>query len=380
MSRVVDEIVIDPCLSTPSLVVDLDIISRQYKSFQNSLPGVEIFYAVKANPALPVIQRLREQASSFDAASIEEIKICLAAGVNPSRISFGNTVKKSVAIRQAHALGITLFAFDSIGELEKLADAAPGARVYCRLLVGNDGAEWPLSRKFGCEPQMAVDLMQSARAKGMEAWGLSFHVGSQQLRPQAWDSAIERAANVAARLREKGITIKSLNIGGGYPVEYSEPVPGITDFACAIRNSIKAHFKEHAPCVMAEPGRFLVAESGTLVSEVVLISRKSDTEDVRWTYLDIGRFGGLAETEGEAIRYQIHTLRDGGQDGPVIIAGPTCDSMDTLYQKSGYRLPLDLQTGDRVTLLATGAYTTSYASQGFNGFLPPGQIFMASKT
>jgi ornithine decarboxylase len=119
-----------------------------------------------------------------------------------------------------------------------------------------------------------------------------------------------------------------------------------------------------------EPGRFMVGDAGVVSAEVVLVSRKAKDDPVRWVYLDIGRFGGLAETEGEAIKYAFRTPHDGGVDGPVTIAGPTCDSTDTLYEKSNYRLPLALDCGDRVELLSTGAYVTTYASQAFNGFRP----------
>ncbi|MFC7543049.1 hypothetical protein ACFQU2_31270 [Siccirubricoccus deserti] len=130
------------------------------------------------------------------------------------------------------------------------------------------------------------------------------------------------------------------------------------------------HFGNALPEIVIEPGRFIVGDAGVVSAEVVLVSRKAKDDPVRWVYLDIGRFGGLAETEGEAIKYAFRTPHDGGAEGPVTIAGPTCDSTDTLYEKSNYRLPLALDSGDRVELLATGAYVTTYASQRFNGFAP----------
>jgi ornithine decarboxylase len=368
----------DRSFPTPCVAVDLDTVSSRHADFRQALPFADVFYAVKANPARPVLQRLVELGASFDAASIEEIRACLEAGAPPGRISFGNTVKKESSIAEACAHGIDLFAFDSAGELDKLVRLAPGARVYCRLLVGNDGAEWPLSRKFGCETDMAVELMALAARSGMVPYGLSFHVGSQQTHPAAWEPAIARAADVANQLHGRGVDIHALNIGGGYPARYRDPVPAIAIYGKAIASSLHRHFPRGLPAVMAEPGRSLVAEAGVLVSEVVLVSRKSEAEETRWVYIDIGRFGGLAETEGEAIRYEMRTVHDGGPDGPVIIAGPTCDSVDTLYQRSGYRMPLALAPGDRVILLCAGAYVTSYASQGFNGFPPPTEIYVDS--
>jgi ornithine decarboxylase len=348
----------------------VDRVAENYARLQAALPLARIYYAVKANPASPILERLTSLGSAFDAASFEEVEACLAAGARPDAISYGNTVKKASAIAAAHAAGITMFAFDSEPELLKLAKHAPGARVYCRILVENKGAEWPLSRKFGCELDMARDLMVRAGELGLDPYGISFHVGSQQTSTGAYGGAIARVAMLFTDLKEAGVKIRMVNLGGGYPVRYRQEVPGIDDFGAAIMGAMTKHFGNDLPEMVIEPGRFLVGDAGVVSSEVVLVSRKGKDDPVRWVYLDIGRFGGLAETEGEAIRYAIRTPHDGGADGPVTIAGPTCDSADTLYEKSHYRLPLALQDGDRVELLATGAYVTTYASQGFNGFRP----------
>jgi ornithine decarboxylase len=319
---------------------------------------------------MPILERLVGLGSSFDAASWEEIEACLAAGAAPSGISFGNTVKKEGAIKAAFDAGVTMFAFDSEAELKKLARSAPGARVYCRILVENKGAEWPLSRKFGCEAKMAVELMRKAAEWGMDPYGISFHVGSQQTTTDAYQAAIARVAMIFTDLREAGLNIRMVNLGGGYPVRYRQEVPGIDDFGAAIMGAMAEHFGNALPEIVVEPGRFMVGDAGVVESEVVLVSRKGEDDPVRWVYLDIGRFGGLAETEGESIRYAFRTPHDGSVEGPVTIAGPTCDSADTLYEKSNYRLPLALDCGDRVQLLSTGAYVTTYAAQSFNGFKP----------
>jgi ornithine decarboxylase len=334
------------------------------------MPLARIYYAVKANPAAPVLDRLVGLGSCFDAASFEEVEACLDAGAAPDSISYGNTVKKESAIRAAFARGVRMFAFDSEAELRKLARSAPGSRVYCRILVGNDGAEWPLSRKFGCEAEMARELMVLAGELGLDPFGLSFHVGSQQVNTASYEAAIAKVAMLFTDLREAGVKVRMVNLGGGYPVRYRQEVPEIDDIGAAIMGAMAEHFGNVLPDMVIEPGRFIVGDAGVVSSEVVLVSRKAKDDPVRWVYLDIGRFGGLAETEGEAIRYAFRTPRDGEAEGPVTIAGPTCDSTDTLYEKSNYRLPLSLDAGDRVELLATGAYVTSYASQFFNGFKP----------
>jgi ornithine decarboxylase len=356
--------------ATPCLVLDVDTVEQNYRRLLAALPLARVYYAVKANPGMPILERLAGLGSSFDAASWEEIEACLAAGAPAEHISFGNTVKKESAIKAAFAAGVTMFAFDSEPELRKLARSAPGARVYCRILVENKGAEWPLSRKFGCEAKMAVELMKKAADWGMDPYGISFHVGSQQTNTEAYQAAIGQVAMIFSDLRDAGVTLRMVNLGGGYPVRYRAEVPGIDDFGAAIMGAMAKHFGNALPEIVVEPGRFMVGDAGVVESEVVLVSRKGEDDPVRWVYLDIGRFGGLAETEGEAIRYAFRTPHDGAPEGPVTIAGPTCDSTDTLYEKSNYRLPLALDSGDRVQLLSTGAYVTTYASQAFNGFRP----------
>jgi len=356
--------------ATPCLVLDVDRVEANYRRLQSALPLARIYYAVKANPAAAILERLAGLGSCFDAASYEEVSAALDAGAAPDAVSYGNTVKKESAIRAAYARGVRMFAFDSEGELEKLARSAPGSRVYCRILVGNDGAEWPLSRKFGCEVEMARELMIRAGELGLDPFGLSFHVGSQQVHTAAYAAAIAKVAMLFTDLREAGVKVRMVNLGGGYPVRYRSEVPEIDDFGAAIMGAMAEHFGNALPDIVVEPGRFIAADAAVVSAEVVLVSRKSKDDPVRWVYLDIGRFGGLAETEGEAIKYAFRTPHDGGEDGPVTIAGPTCDSTDTLYEKSNYRLPSKLEPGDRIEILSAGAYVTTYASQGFNGFAP----------
>jgi ornithine decarboxylase len=360
----------DNAPATPCLVLDVDRVETNYRRLKAALPLARVYYAVKANPGLPILERLTGLGSSFDAASWEEVQSCLAAGARPDAISFGNTVKKVSAIRAAYEAGVRLFAFDSEPELRKLAQHAPGAKVYCRILVENKGAEWPLSRKFGCEAEMARELMVQARDWGLDPYGISFHVGSQQTTTGAYQAAIARVAMIFSDLRDAGVSLRMVNLGGGYPVRYRAAVPEIDAFGDAIMGAMVQHFGNDLPEMLIEPGRFMVGDAGVVSAEVVLVSRKAAEDPVRWVYLDIGRFGGLAETEGEAIKYVFRTPHDGTREGPVTIAGPTCDSTDTLYEKSNYRLPLALDCGDRVELMATGAYVTSYAAQSFNGFRP----------
>jgi len=263
-----------------------------------------------------------------------------------------------------------MFAFDSARELDKLARAAPGARVFCRILVACEGAEWPLSRKFGCAPEMAIDLLRKARDLGLDPYGVSFHVGSQQTDLGQWDGAVGTAAHMFSLLAEADINLRMINIGGGFPAHYSGEVPEIDRYAQAVMAAITRYFGNDLPEIIIEPGRSLVGDAGVIQSEVVLISEKGGADERRWVYLDVGKFNGLAETMDESIKYRIVTPGRGGSSGPVILAGPTCDSADILYEQTEYRLPFGLEVGDKIEILSAGAYTASYASVGFNGFSP----------
>jgi ornithine decarboxylase len=294
----------------------------------------------------------------------------LSAGATADRISFGNTIKKERDIATAFALGIRLFAVDAFEEVEKVSRAAPGARVFCRILCDGAGAEWPLSRKFGCEPSMATAVLDHARLYGLQPWGVSFHVGSQQPNTGAWDGALASAAQIFAEMAERGVELGMVNMGGGFPTRYLKDVPSAEAYGAAIHESLMRHFGNKMPETIIEPGRGMVGSAGTIKAEVILVSKKSDAETIRWVYLDIGKFGGLAETMDEAIRYPMKTIHDGGELAPCIVAGPTCDSADVLYEKTPYNLPLSLTVGDEVLIEGTGAYTTTYSAVAFNGFPP----------
>ena len=370
-----------PTIDTPYVVVDLDIVAERYDALRAALPIADVFYAVKANPAREILELVAERGGHFDVASPAEIEMCLAAGAAPSDISFGNTIKKQRDIAAAYAKGVRLFAFDSEDELRKLQESAPDATVFCRVLCDGSGADWPLSRKFGCEREEAIRLLLRAASSGMPI-GVSFHVGSQQRNVDAWDDALEQVAEIAEALGGHGHRLSVINVGGGFPGRYQDAMPPVAAYGKAITEALQRRLGMYAddfPRVIAEPGRYLVADAGVLQTEVVLVSKKHELEDRRWVYLDCGKFGGLAETMDEAIRYRLRTPYDAVAgahvpSGPVTIAGPTCDSADVLYEKSDYALPLALKAGDRIEILSTGAYTTTYSAVSFNGFAPLKQI------
>ncbi len=365
----------DNAYDGPILIVDREQVRENYLAFAKALPDTRVFYAVKANPAPEILSLLAELGSCFDTASVAEIDMALATGVSPERVSFGNTIKKERDVAAAYARGIRLFAVDCESEVEKIARAAPGSKVFCRILCDGAGADWPLSRKFGCEPGMAVGVLEHAHRLGLHAYGVSFHVGSQQADTGMWDGALAASAAIFRECAERGIQLSMVNMGGGFPTRYLKDVPAVGQYGNAIFEALRTHFGNRIPETIIEPGRGMVGNAGIIQSEVVLVSRKSNDEnDIRWVYLDIGKFGGLAETMDEAIRYPIRTRRDHDAKSPCVIAGPTCDSVDVLYEKVPYALPVSLSIGDTVLIEGTGAYTTTYSAVAFNGFDPLRQI------
>ncbi|MCJ8168495.1 type III PLP-dependent enzyme [Atopomonas sediminilitoris] len=356
---------------TPFVMIDTATIARAYDELENGFPFAKVFYAVKANPAAELIDLLRDKGSNFDIASIYELDKVMGRGVGPERISYGNTIKKARDIRYFYDKGVRLFATDSEPDLRNIAKAAPGSKVYVRILTeGATTADWPLSRKFGCQTDMAMDLLILARDLGLVPYGISFHVGSQQRDIGAWDAAIAKVKVIFERLKEEdGIELKMINMGGGFPANYITKTNDLATYSREITRFLKEDFGDELPEIILEPGRSLIANAGILVSEVVLVSRKSRTAVERWVFTDVGKFGGLIETMDEAIKFPIHTEKNGEME-EVVIAGPTCDSADIMYENYKYGLPLNLASGDRMYWLSTGAYTTSYSAVEFNGFPP----------
>jgi ornithine decarboxylase len=372
--RVLDPISdsLDRVAITPRLELDLAAVSRAFSAFRDALPEAEPAYAVKANPHPEVLALLAAGGASVDLASVGELDACLLAGVAPARMSWGNPVKKPADVRAAVAAGVTRFTTDAPADVDLLARLAPGAAVTVRIGADDAGSATPFAGKFGVSPDEAAALLTRAHDAGLRPHGLGFHPGSQQTDPDAWRRGIAAAARAVERF---GGPVAELNVGGGFPTCHGAgPVPDLTACADAIRGALAAHAAVSGvgtwrPHLVAEPGRVLVAEAGVLVAEVVLVAERAGH---RWVYLDVGRYQGLAETEGEMIVYRLRTPGhpSDAARGPVVLAGPTCDGDDVLYRRADVRLPLDLAPGDVVEFLGAGAYTASYASVGFNG-LPP---------
>ena len=299
----------------PCLVLDLDVVRENYTAFAKSLPDTRVFYAVKANPAPEILKVLAEMGSSFDVASIVETQAVLAAGATPDRISYGNTIKKESEIAAALKLGITMFAVDCEAEVEKIARAAPGSRVICRIHCDGTGSEWPLSRKFGCEPDYATDILELAHKNGLVAYGISFHVGSQQHNVEAWDRALASAAAIFRSCAERGIFLSMVNLGGGFPAKYLRKTPKLESYGKAIFRALRRHFGNNIPETIIEPGRGLVGNAGMIEAEVVLIAKRnagrrralglSRYRQVPWTRRNHRRVDPLSDP------HQARSRRDG---------------------------------------------------------------------
>jgi ornithine decarboxylase len=352
---------------TPCLVVDTDVVAARAADFRAAFPGALVRYAVKANPAPPVLDALVAAGAGFDVAGPAELTLCLERGADPADLAYGNPIKKPRDIAYAYERGVREFTSDAADDVDHLGRHAPGSAVSIRVVLDAPDSVTPFGRKFGCEPAEALDLVLRAAGLGLRP-GIAFHVGSQQPAVAAWEIGITTAAKLFAEAAAQGVEMTRLNLGGGFATTHRTAVPTLAAYATAITSALDSCFPAGRPELLLEPGRVLVADAGLLRAEVVLVANRGER---RWVYLDIGRYNGLAEAENEAIAYRFEPVEPhAGPAGPVVLAGPTCDGDDVLYQRTPYELPLSLRTGDRLDLPGTGAYTASYASVAFNGIEP----------
>ena len=351
-------------LETPFLVIDTSYVKENYNKLKSSISNTEIFYAVKANSHPSILETLRDIGSSFDVASKGEIVKLMDIGVSTDRMSFGNTIKKEKDIKFAWENGVEYFSIDTEMEVDKIARNAPGAKVYGRLAMSSNDAEWPLSGKFGTDADHLINILKYAKSKGLVPYGVSFHVGSQSYNKYKWKEAILTASEVFDKLYKEGINLKMINLGGGIPVQHTKPIPSVEEIGDVINNAINEYLGwVNGLRIIVEPGRSMVGNAGITVSRVILKSIKGTQ---LWVYLDAGVFHGLMETI-ENFRYEV--IVDGKENGEKItmtLAGPTCDSVDTIYDE--IELPINIDYGDIVYFINTGAYTNEYAI--YNGIEP----------
>ena len=350
---------------TPELVIDLDVVAASYRAIVAALPGVTVHYAMKCNPHPAVLARLRRLGSRFEIASAPELDALLDLGVDPVEVLYSNPVKPTSHIARAYAAGVRLFAFDSVDEVTKLADAAPGALAIVRLAAHHAHSDVPSEGKFGVDAESAVALLLAARDLGLCPYGVAFHVGSQMLSPHAWRTPLVEVGAMMRRLAGENVYLRMVDLGGGFPARYAtQPLP-LRDYAAVIDEGLAA--LPYPVDVAIEPGRAVVAEAGTLTATVIGTAVRSGQ---RWAHLDVGAFNGLMESleTNNRLRFPVSDSRHNPVRAGFHLTGPTCDSQDTIL--FDVELSADLATGDRVYIGSTGAYTTVYAST-FNGFGPP---------
>jgi ornithine decarboxylase len=360
---------------TPFLACDLGTVTDRLDRLTAALPGVQPHYALKCNPSPEIVRTLLAAGTNFEVASFGELDLLLGCGVQGADVLYSNTIKPTRHIVQAVQAGVWRFAFDSENELHKIATHAPGSSVYVRLRVDDSTSRFPLGRKFGAEAHTARALMLLARELGLVPYGLTFHVGSQCTTPSAWRSALAGASRLMHRLAEDGIVLQMVDLGGGFPARYVDPLVPIEQYGSVIVSALDEVLPYRPGTVVMEPGRYLVAESSVLVSTVLGREERAGEE---WLYIDVGVYNGLMETQQTLNQweYPLWTSRpdhSNGQRIPFTVAGPSCDSADTMFLATP--LPASLGVGDLVMIGSAGAYTLSYASN-FNGFPPPTPIFV----
>jgi ornithine decarboxylase len=364
-------------MPTPYLVTDLDMVAGRYAAFTAALPGVRAFYAMKCNPSAEVLTTLAASGASFEIASLGELRMLQRLDIDPAGVLYSNPVKPPAHIAAAHAAGLWRFSFDSPNELAKIAEHAPGSAVYVRLRVDDQDSVFPLSRKFGAEPDDAVDLMRLARNLGLRPYGITFHVGSQCGSTSAWRQAIAAAGKLMTELATAGIHIGMLDMGGGFPSRYVAEVPSLRAIADVINPALAELLPYRPGLLAAEPGRHLVAEAAVMAVGVIGRERRGDEN---WLFVDVGAYNGMMETlqTANGWDYPMWTSLAEHADAPRVpytVTGPSCDSSDTMFQN--LMLPAGLDVGDTLYIGSAGAYTLSYAS-AFNGFDPPTPLYVGT--
>jgi ornithine decarboxylase len=354
---------------SPFMLIRRSVLKKQYERFRKCLPDVTPYYAIKANPHPAIIKTFIKLGASFDVASATEIKQVLRLGASPSKIIFANTIKSNEDIGIAKRRRVRLMTFDNEPELYKIAKYHAGARVLVRIKVANEGSMVELSLKFGADPQQAFFLLRKAKALGLVPGGVSFHVGSQSKNVENYLQALEISANIFEESKKNGMPLKIMDIGGGFPIQHFDNEMGINfeRMASQIRKQMKELFDRNVRFI-AEPGRFLVGPAGVLVTQVI---GRTFRNNKNYYYINDGIYADFSGMVFDHCKYEFKTLRR-GQTFLSALAGPTCDSFDTLSMNE--EIP-ELYVGDVIYVKNIGAYSCASAVPNFNGF-PPAKIIM----
>ena len=349
---------------TPLMIISKDALKTQYSLFKRFLPEVSPYYAIKANPNPEIIKFFADLGAGFDVASANEMKLVLTIGAKPEKIIFANTVKSDKDISFARKNNVKLMTFDNEPELYKIAKNCPGARVLVRIKVSNIGSLVELSLKFGADPEQALPFILKAKKLGLKPVGVAFHVGSQCTDATNYIQALEMSAAIFREAKQNGIKLNILDIGGGFPIKHFDKDNHINfeTLASKIRKELKRLFDKDVKFI-AEPGRFFAGPAGLLITKVV---GRTFRNNKNYYYLDDGIYQDFSGIVFDHCKYQFNAIKRGHKFLSTL-AGPTCDSFDTISQSE--ELP-ELEVGDIVYVKNIGAYSCASAVPGFNGFQP----------
>jgi len=356
---------------SPLVIVDCERVRQQYRRLQRALPGVDLHYALKPMPHPAVVRTIAALGGSLDLATTGEVQLAAALGIEGSRCIHTHPIKRDIDIRNALEHDVRIFVVDNPDEVRKFRRYRDRAELLIRVSFRSPGAVSDLSRKFGCDPENALELIRLAAQLGIAVRGLSFHVGSQAPNPMKHVEAIEACGRllVAAR-KEKLGWLDTLDIGGGFPIDYTKRVPEIGRFCAPIRQALNALPSRIR--VIAEPGRFIVGPAAINVASVM---GRAEREGHWWYYLDDGVYGSYSGQLFDHGVYPIDSLKTEGERRPSVLAGPTCDSIDVIAEN--LMLP-PLKAGDLVVGRSMGAYTWAHATE-FN-FFPKAAVVSVNET
>ncbi|HSX08895.1 MAG TPA: type III PLP-dependent enzyme [Candidatus Saccharimonadales bacterium] len=349
---------------TPFLMMDLDQVRKNYHRIQKSIDGVEVYYSIKANDHERIVETLAKENCSFDVSSLRELKLLMKIGVSAERIKCFHPIKNAEFLTELHKYGVDRLAADSLEEIDKIAKFAPKSKIVLRIIVDNEGSDWPLTTKFGIEALESIKFFAYAKKKGLEPYGLTFHVGSQCLNKDNWANAMSAMDDIWQKAEKEGMPLTQLSLGGGIPIQHIKKIPSVEEIGKSVNHALKNKFHMvggRKLRVTIEPGRGLVGDAGIIGSTVVGKAKRGDES---WIYVDAGVFNALMETV-EGFQYEI-TTADKRKSKVTSIGGPSCDSVDIPFKN--VTIP-DVRIDERIYILNAGAYTTVYASE-FNGFAP----------
>ena len=345
---------------SPLLILDCERVRVQYRKLRKALPGVDLHYALKPMPHPSVVNTIVAEGGYLDLATTGEVHLVERLGVAPERCIHTHPIKREQDIVNAIKFGVRTFVADNPDEVQKFARHTADAELLLRVSFRSPGAVCDLSRKFGCDPEDLLALARRAADLGVSVRGLSFHVGSQAMDSAKHVEALEACTKLmAAARKEKLGTFDTLDIGGGFPIDYAVPVQDISRFCAPLRSALAKLPKRVR--VIAEPGRFIVGPAALGVASVM---GRAQREGHWWYYLDDGLYGSYSGQLFDHARYPVETMRDSDERLPSVLAGPTCDSIDVIAEN--LMLP-ELKAGDLIMGRAMGAYTWASASE-FNFF------------